>query len=232
MSAVNDNRLTRWLLAGGLVGPLLFIAVFLIEGATRPGYSVWRNYVSQLALSDQGWEQIANFLVCGLLCIGFAVGLRRIWRSGRASVWGPLLIGVFGLGLVVAGLFVTDPAMAYPPGTTLNSRVHTWHGTIHGINAIVVFPALTLACFVLARRFAIEPHNRGWASYSRITGGLNLVLFVLGNASAVLDEKGVLQAPTGLIQRAEIIIGWGWIALTALRLLRQEREAIVTDGRR
>ncbi len=30
--------LNSWLLAGGVVGPLLFIVVFLIEGATRPGY--------------------------------------------------------------------------------------------------------------------------------------------------------------------------------------------------
>jgi len=31
----------------------------------------------------------------------------------------------------------------------------------------------------------------------------------------------------GLFQRIEIIMGWGWLALTALRLLRQEREAMV-----
>jgi hypothetical protein len=79
------------LLAGGVVAPLLFIVVFLIEGTTRPGYSVWRNAVSDLGLSNQGWEQIANFLVCGLLVLGFAVGLRRVPQSGRAAVWGPLL---------------------------------------------------------------------------------------------------------------------------------------------
>jgi Protein of unknown function (DUF998) len=88
MTTRGGDRLTRWLLAGGVVGPLSFIVVFLIEGAIRPGYSVWRNNVSELALSDQGWEQIANLLVCGTLCIGFAVGLRRTWRRGRASVWG------------------------------------------------------------------------------------------------------------------------------------------------
>ena len=54
---------TRWLLAGGVIGPVLFVLVFLVEGATRPGYSAWRNFVSQLSLSDQGWEQVANFLI-------------------------------------------------------------------------------------------------------------------------------------------------------------------------
>lgn len=53
-SNVRQDQITRWLLAGGVVGPPLFIAVFLIEGATRPGYSVWRNQVSELELSNQG----------------------------------------------------------------------------------------------------------------------------------------------------------------------------------
>jgi len=30
---------TRFLIACGAIGPLLFILVFLIEGATRPGFS-------------------------------------------------------------------------------------------------------------------------------------------------------------------------------------------------
>ena len=34
-----QDQITRWLLAGGVVGPLLFIVVLLIEGATRPGSS-------------------------------------------------------------------------------------------------------------------------------------------------------------------------------------------------
>ena len=109
MRVLKKRRSTEFLLLCGVIGPLLFILVFLIEGATRPGYSAWRTDVSYLALSNQGWEQIANFIVCGSLCIAFAVGLWQIWRTGRASVWGPLLIGLFGLGLLIAGVFVTDP---------------------------------------------------------------------------------------------------------------------------
>ena len=48
---------------GGVLGPVLFIAVFLVEGATRPGYSAWHNHVSLLATGDGGWMQVANFLV-------------------------------------------------------------------------------------------------------------------------------------------------------------------------
>src|SRR5207244_12442363 len=119
------------LIAGGVIGPPLFVIVLLIEGATRPGYSAWHNYGSSLSLSDQGWMQIANFLLCGLLTLCFAIGLRQVFLTGRGSVWGLLLLGVFAVGLIVAGLFVTGPSLGYPPGT--HSTGHpTLPGTIQG----------------------------------------------------------------------------------------------------
>lgn len=215
------TRTTRLLLACGVVGPLLFIIVFLIEGATRPGYSPFRNYVSELALSNEGWQQIANFLICGACCIAFAVGLRRVWPSGPGSTWGPLAMGLFGFGLIVAGLFVTDPARGYPPGTPMTGSPQTWHGTIHGVNAILVFViALPTACLAMARRFATEPDSRGWAAYSRLVGILVLALFPIGIAFGVLAEHGLPSVPVGIEQRFEIILGWTWIAGSALRLMR------------
>ncbi len=68
----------RLLLACGAVGPLLFIAVFLIEGATRPNYSTWHNVVSSLSQGEQGWMQMTNFIVCGALVLFFAIGTSRL----------------------------------------------------------------------------------------------------------------------------------------------------------
>jgi hypothetical protein len=222
-----SSLFTNLLISGGVIGPLLFIVVLLIEGATRPGYSAWRTDVSYLALSNQGWEQIANFLVCGSLCIAFAVGLQRIWRTGRASVWGPRLIGLFGLGLLIAGVFVTDPGQGYPAGAPLSGGLQTWHGWVHGINGLLFFNVvLPAACFVLARRFAADPHHRRWATYSWLTGALILVISLPLNTFVVpFAEYAGLPVVEGLIQRVEIIMGWVWLALTALRLLRETREA-------
>src|SRR5437660_10675763 len=86
---MEQSVVTRLLIAGGAIGPLLFVIVLLIEGATRPGYSAWHNYGSSLSLGDQGWRQITNFIVCGLLTLGFAIGLRRAFRTGRSSVGRP-----------------------------------------------------------------------------------------------------------------------------------------------
>jgi hypothetical protein len=212
------------LLLCGAIGPLLFIVVFLIEGATRPGYSVSRNFVSDLALSDQGWEQIANFIFCGVMLIAFAVGLRQIWGTGRASFWGPLLIGLMGLELIIAGLFVIDPGRGYPPGAPLTGEPSTIQGWIHGLNGLVLFNlVLPAACFVLAWRFAADPQNRIWATYSRITAAVLILASVVTTVASPFAEKGGVPFPIGIIQRFLIIVGWVWLALTALRLLRQER---------
>lgn len=219
---------TRLLLACGAIGPIVFIVAFLIEGATRSGYSAWHNFVSDLSESNLGWMQIASFLFCGTLVFVFAIGLRRALRSGRGAVWGPLLLGAFGLSLIVAGVFVTDPSLGYyPPGSPAGAQ--TLHGTIHGTTAPIVFGLLTIAIFVYARRFASDPEWRGWAVYSIITGIVCAVTFIACLAVAVLDEHGVLaNAPSGLLERIAIVSGWGWIALLAIRLLRQSPTASVT----
>jgi hypothetical membrane protein len=202
---------TRLLIAGGALGPLLFIAVFLVEGATRPDYSPWHHFVSSLSLGERGWVQIASFVVCGVLVLGFAFGLRRVLHPGRGSTWGPILLGVFGLCLVGAGLFVTDPLLGYPSGAPATKSVH---GALHVLLSLVAFASLTAACFVLARRFADDPAWRGWALYSVATGILVVLFFVAADVAASPDPS----APAGLLQRISIITGWGWIALLALRL--------------
>lgn len=219
---------TRLLIACGAIGPILFILVFLFEDATRSGYSAWHNFVSTLSLSNQGWMQIANFLICGVFMLCFALGLRQVLRSGKGAVWGPLLLGIFGLSLIIAGLFVTDPSLSYPPGAS--SSTQTLHGTVHGANAPIAFGSLTIAIFVLARRFAKDPAWRGWALYSLITGILLVGFFIACLVVAQLDQNGVLpNSPTGLFERIAIILGWGWLALVALRLLRQMRSSVSSE---
>ncbi len=205
----------RLLLACGAIGPLLFIVVFLIEGATRPHYSAWHHFVSSLSLGPWGWVQIANFLICGVLVLCFAIGLRRVLHPGKGSTWGPILLGIFGLCLIGAGLFVTDPLLGYPPGVP---STPTLHGVLHMLLSLVAFIALLAACFVLARRFAGDPAWRGWAFYSIATGILVVVFFILTDVVEFLNPNG----PAGLVQRITIIIGWGWVALLAIRLLSKK----------
>ena len=200
------------LLYAGVVGPLLFIAVFLIEGFTRPGYSQWRNFVSQLATGPGGWVQVLNFYVCGILVLAFAFALRTQLKGTRGAIAAPVLLGAFAITLLVAGTFSTDPALGYPPGVP---AVQTPTGAVHGVAGLLAFMTLPTAAFVMAWHFA-RGHERRWMLYSIAVGVVVLVFFFASGFSSQADVSGSWpNAPTGIFQRIAILAGFSWISALA-----------------
>jgi hypothetical protein len=57
------------------------LAAGLLQAYTRDGFDPARHPLSSLALGDLGWLQTANFVVCGLLTLAGAVGLRPAYRT-------------------------------------------------------------------------------------------------------------------------------------------------------
>jgi hypothetical membrane protein len=193
---------------GGAFGAFLFTVVYLIEGATRPGYNAWRQPASDLSVGPGGGVQVVSFIICGLLFLGFAIALNRDSR------WAAILVSIAGVGLIIAGVFVTDPAPGFPLGST--GRTSTVHGGIHLIASFLVFTTLPIACFVLARWFA-RAKKRGWALYSLVSG------FLMWIALAAFGATNGHGGPAGVFERLAIGTGWLWIALVAVRLLIDER---------
>lgn len=208
---MSERSTTRWLLTGGVIGPVLFVVIFLVEGATRPGYDPMRMHVSLLSLSDLGWQQIANFVVSGALILGGAMGLRRVITEGPGSRWGPILIGVAGVGMMLAGVFVTDAGNGYPPGTPLGTPPSpSWHESIHGLASVLVFFGLPVAMVVMARRFRGERSR--WALYSWLSAVGVLMFFFASLASTDV---------AGLLQRVAILLALGWVAQVMWRFRRE-----------
>lgn len=126
--------MTNRLLTCGAVGALLFVGVFLVAAATRPGYNAWVRFGSELSLSEQGFVQIANFIVCGELVFIGAIGMSRALPCGHGATWGPRLVGPFGISLVAAGVFVMDPHAGYPVDV-VQPASQTLHGGCTGWRA-------------------------------------------------------------------------------------------------
>ena len=211
---------TRTLLTCGIVAGPLYIVVVLLQLLTRDGFDISRHPASMLSNGDQGWIQIANFVVSGLLFVAGAIGLRRVLRAaaGRGATWGPWLVVVFGTGMVAAAAFSADPADGFPPGTPVGPpTTMSWHGMVHFLVAGIAFLALIAACFVFARRFTATG-RRGWAAFSTVTGGLFLVtwslLFALQGARAVNIAFAVA-----------IALALAWTSLLAAHVLSRPSNA-------
>jgi hypothetical protein len=211
------SKVTGALLAGGIVAGPLYILVGALEMLTRPGFDATRQDLSLMSNGDFGWVHIALLVTTGLLTIAGAVGMRRVLHGSRGGTWGPLLVGVYGLGLVGAGIFIADPARGFPPGTPADAHAVSWHGLMHFVSGGIGFLALIAACLVFARRFAALK-QRGWAAYSVATGILFFAAF-FGIASGSQQGGAILTFVT-LAFTAAVVLGWAWVSAMALRLKR------------
>jgi len=198
----------RNLLGCGIVAGPLFVIASLAQAFTRTGFDLGRHPISLLSLGSLGWVQIANFVVAGLLFMGCAVGLRHALHPGRAGTWGPWMYGVFGLALIAGGVFVSDPSLGFPPGTPDGvPETMSWHAAAHSVAPVTGFLALSVACFVFARR-AVGRGERAWAVFSVVTG---IAIQLLGGVSgATLNFIPMWMA---------MILGFGWASAQVARLL-------------
>jgi hypothetical protein len=149
--APRDRRSARRLLACGLLAGPVLLGVGLAQVFTRDGFDLDRHALSQLALGPWGFVQIVNFLVTGVLVIAAARGLRGALGPGRGTVWGPRLLAAFGAGMLIAGVFVADPAFGFPVGTPDGPGSISWHGALHGVGFVVAMVSWAAAMIVLAR---------------------------------------------------------------------------------
>lgn len=180
----------------GVGGTLLFLAVYLIEGATRPGYNAWQQTISSLSFGPGGWIQRANFIMCGVSVIWLAFVWRRILKGGASARWYPVMRGIECLGLIGVGLFIQDP--------------------LHTACLVVIVNAMSVGLFVIARRFWITPQWRGWAKFSVACGLWPMVLMPFFGVA--LNPHAALSPYAGLIERLATSpdIVWGAVMLIPL----------------
>jgi hypothetical membrane protein len=185
----------------GIVAPILFVLLVIVASLLRPDYSQFHNFVSDLGVGPHAIIQNANFVVFGLLSIGFAIGLRSGLpapgkRALKACVW---LVIIFGFGILFAGVF---------PENYLSGGPHTTASAIAFLSII--------AAQLLIWRGLRSEDNAVWGryrTYSLISGSLSVILLVL--LQVAISTSGTYQ---GVAQRAFLAVPWIWIEVTGLKL--------------
>lgn len=204
-----NTRTIRLLLMGGVVSTPLFYIAAIIQSFTRTGFDIRRHAISTLTLGDLGWIQSANFFTTGLLAVCAAIGVRRLLRGRMGGKWGSLLIGIYGVGMILAGLFRPDPGLSFPPGASAGMPTSmSVHAALHSVAFFTAFICLIAASIVFARRFATQG-ERGWSIYCIASCILAPVLIILG--SSIGTWIGVIMGSAG-------IVAFGWVSVLTARL--------------
>ncbi|WP_158237389.1 DUF998 domain-containing protein [Halegenticoccus soli] len=193
----------------GIAGSVLFWVVVVVLGVVTPGYSVVSDYISTLGAINAPYAivQRANFVMFGGSILAFAFGLDRWSREGRRLWLGIVLIGVFGAGIVGAGVFQDD--VANPHSTTAQI-----HQLVSGVAFVAALIGMSLASWEFER-------SERWPEYRyRFTSvGLAIVLF----ASLAVFRVGLDTWWVGVAQRQFLLLLTGWIVLHAVTLYRLTR---------
>ena len=185
----------------GMVAPILFVIIFIVEGWLRYGYDPRSNFVSELSIGSGGWVQSVNFLATGSLLFMFGRGLLRGGPIGRAAKVFPLILMAMGLCLFASGFFATDPSALF--------NQHSVHGIIHGILGAIFFTLAPVSCFVAYKSLAgtsPSPRFKVWT----MTIGWIIVIGIGFLKASQFPQSGLFEYK-GLIQRIILIAYMAWV---------------------
>lgn len=181
----------RLLLAGALAGPVFFASAST-QMLTREGFDITRHPISQLSTGSLGWIQITTFVLAGLGGLALAAGVKRTITEGTGRRVLPVFVGIFGVGLIAAGLFPMDAEYGFPVGTPDGPVAQmSWHSVVHSAAAAVAFTALAIAAIVLTVRCA----RRRAALPAALSGITAIVLLVPMSP----DRMSIQIAVNGLV---------------------------------
>ena len=202
---------TRPLAYAGIVGPVVFTVLVILQGVWQPDYDYVRLPISALAAWPLGWIQETAFLILGLSLMAFPLGLHRAIRPAKTASEGGAgvaLLAMGGAGILVAGAFPWRMVDGIPTETAP-----------HVVGAITTFVSTGLGLVRLSRRMSGDPRWRNLAPYTKATGLAVLLLFVALGFFGI-DDGTPLHPWAGLLQRVICVAWFSCVIVLALRLLR------------
>jgi hypothetical membrane protein len=206
-----SRQTVKLLAAAGIVGPIVFIILVVVQGILQPDYSHIAMPVSALAAWPAGWLQDLNFFVFAGMMAAFAIGLNQAIAPTRFGFLGIALLLANALGLFLAGLFHWIDVNGVPTETPE-----------HVVAAILTFSSVSIGLAVLSRRMSSDPRWRDLSGYVLATGLVMLALFVVVGGFAI-GEGTPLHQWAGLLQRVLVLVWFVCLFVVTRRVLRLAR---------
>ena len=195
----------------GLLVPFVYVSLYVVGGALRPGYSQIADSVSEL-LSPEAPNKplldVINFAFA-LLYTGFGIGVFKFVLGSEQST----LVGRIGAGLIIAIGVATIGSTIFPQDPS--GAPATFPGIMHLVFVFgVQIPGAILSTLLIGFWMNQVDIFPGFAVYSFISAGLIIL-------------SGVLAGPTmggpymGLVERISALAVHQWVFVFAWKLFSQ-----------
>jgi hypothetical protein len=184
----------------GVVGVLVYALSVVALHILDNDLSVADEPITMYSLGEYGWLSQAGTIAMGLGLIGIALGLRATLMPGKrvTASWVLMLIG--GLGFIISGLFVPDPAGTTEPTTS---------GTLHDVGGYLSMLSVLVLVWMLRGVFSRDAVYRSFAN-------IQMWFAVLVTASMVAF-LALGEQQLGLMQRIFVVVVVVWLLVLANR---------------
>ena len=202
----------RFLYICGMLAPVWFVFMSILGGAMRPGYSHFRDTVSELFAPGSPNKPFLDILhaIFAVLLILFGIGLLLFFqRTGhliRIGQIGACLFILMGcVSMMTATIFPQDP---WGASATFTGEMHILLSGVIGI--LSIFSMLLIGIW-----FGRTKTSPGFGVYTFITIGMVLI-------SAGLFAASTGGAWMGLTERIAALVGFQWTFALAYWLFSRE----------
>jgi hypothetical membrane protein len=191
----------------GVIAPIFFVLMVVIEGFLVTGYSHMTQQVSDLGAyslyGSYALLQNLNFCVFGTLVVAFAIGLRQQLPASRVMTTSLALGGAL---FFLVGFFPDQP--------------NPWPAVAHYLLAQLSGLSIFVSMFFAWRRLRHSVANEGdiWRRYGTFSLASLVLIIVSFFVFAMFGQPG--SPVTGLLQRVFGFFVLLWIEVMALRLFR------------
>ena len=217
----------------GIFGHAFFVVVVTLLPFFNPGYSSADDAISGLLLGPYGFVLSGAFFAAGIGSLALAVGIYRTTRGVRGALSGCVLIGLWALGVALAGVVLVDAQGNPTESATI----------LHLTGAGLAFFSAPAGILVLSRVFARDAQ---WSSFYPLSLALGFaavvalidmttILIGLSNLVETLGPGARRSVEgVGIIQRVFVVTVILWMALAATRLrsiAKDKADRFLTLGR-
>ena len=216
----------RWvarLVLVAIIGTVYFIVALTAMHFLRPHDLVrYGTNIGFYSVGPYGSIFVAAFVTLGVAGLALALGLRRAVERSRSLSAGSVLIGLFGIGWIVGGIFRDAPDLASLE-PILQEKITPASTLVHGLGAFGGLFFLMAGMLVLSIAFKRDERWHSFWIPSLILGLATLALFVM--AFFIKAPLVVPCCPSGSVAwwgaiESRLFFGTFvlWLLLTSIRL--------------
>ncbi|OUS75953.1 hypothetical protein B1748_14145 [Paenibacillus sp. MY03] len=184
----------------------LFVFILISLHLLQPEFDPTWRFISEYALGDYGWMMHLAFGLLAIAQISVAITIFPHIRTVSGYI-GIVILGISAIGVIIAGIFVTDPISVGPDDATFS-------GSIHSIGAMLDYTpvAALLISLSLCRIDAWKPMKRVLLT-SAVIAIVAMLVFVL-----LIPQDGQFgpEVLAGMFGRFLILADIAWLIIVGI----------------